>query len=286
MKKILFVFCLVSNISYADLPLYRGDFYYGTNNNAKGTKSNQVSDQFVEYSQLLQYKLISNHLKTKFKIQNYNKTHENNNFKFELSDDYQWESNWTFGINTYLQNYHGKTITRSTSKADNWGIKLFALKNIEITSSSSLYFQTAISQQNFNDLNRKDPLLDFAIGYYTENEKLEFGPEINFEFNKSSDKSNYNFNVTPGFYSKIKYLDNLNFNINAYYTWTTYQKVYLTIGKEKEQVGYLASSFQTNYKFHKNLTAILKYNYQLSHSNNNSNDYDIHMALVGLSFFY
>jgi hypothetical protein len=285
-KKILFLFLTFSPLIKADLPFYKGDLFYGINGNAKGSKSNQVSDSFWETSHLMQAKPNAHHLKAKLKIQNYNDVHENNNYKIELEDSYQLNPSWIIGLSSAWQNYHGNVVTRSTSKVDNWLVKLFANKNIEITSSSSLYFQLASAFQNFSDISRKDPLLDFAIGYYHENDKLEFGPEINFEFNKSNDKNNYNFNITPGFYSKWKYSDELNFNLNVYYTWTKYQKVYLSNSSDKENVGYLASSLQANQKLTKNITAIIKYNYQLSHSNNNSNDYDIHMGLVGMSFTY
>jgi len=287
MKKIIITVILAySSIASADLPFYKGDLFYGINNNAKGTKRNQVSDQFFETTQLLQLKPAAHHFKAKIKIQNYNKTHENNNYKLEFEDAYQLNPNWTLGINTFWQNYHGNVVTRSSSKSDNWLVKLFANRNIELTSSSSIYFQLATSLQNFKDLSRKDQLFDFAVGYYRESEKYEFGPEINFEFNNSDDKANYNFNITPGFYSKYKYSDELFFNLNVYYTWTHYQKVYLTNSTEKEQVGYVASSLQTNYRLTKNMHSVLKYNYQLSHSNNNDNDYAIHMGLLGLTYFY
>lgn len=287
MKKIFFTFLVIYSLNLlADIPLYRGDLFYGVNNNAKGTKNNQINDQFIETTQLLQRQKDAHFLKAKFKLQNYNDTHENNYYKFELEDNYQLNSNWKIGINTSWQNYHGNVVTRTSSKSDNWLIKVFANRNIELTSLSSLYFQWSTTFQKFNDLSRKDPLYDFAIGYYQEGDNYEFGPEINFEFNNSNDKTNYNFNITPGIYSKIKTNEKLFFNVNAYYTWTYYQKVYLTNSSKKEHVGYLASSIQANYNLNKNINFVSKYNYQLSHSNNNSNDYDIHMILIGLNYFY
>lgn len=285
-KSFIPIILLYSTSIMADLPFYKGDLFYGINHNAKGTKSNKISDQFWETSHSIQLKPNLNHFKAKFKLQNYNKVHENNNYKVELEDSYQLDSSWNLGISSSWQNYHGNVITRSTSKTDNWLIKFFALKNFELTSTSSIYYQISTTLQTFNNLSRKDPIFDFAIGHYRESDNLEFGPEINFEFNNSNDKTNYNFNITPGFYSKLKSSENIFFNLNAYYTWTYYQKVYLTNSTEKENVGYLASSLQLNYKLNKNLICITKYNYQLSHSNNNANDYDIHMGLVGLSYIY
>lgn len=267
---------------------YNSEYSLNHSDNVDSSHSRPIADYFSDLVGFIQKKDDQERIRLKLKFEKFHDIIANDNIYLNLNYQFTPNKKWQYLFELYNQSYRGNPITQIDNTSDNKGLKFSLTLNKELTDRYSMYYTFSGQFKNYQKQYRNDSMLDFATGFYSELlSNLSFGPEINIEYDYSTDPMNTNYNLTPGFYSNLILSDKWDWSLSSYYTRIQYvKKIVSDINITKENQAYWGSAFVSNYKLTKKINVALKYMYNHNFSNNPQSVYSTQVLSFNMGLIY
>lgn len=293
MKKLFlisFYICLFSQSAWSMKLTFKGDYIHNNTDNVDSTNV-PVKDQYNDYAATLQLKDDINKWKLKYKSEKYKTTKADNNNSIDLSYQYKPSKIREFSISAFQQKYTGTSLSTTDTASDNQGAKISTTLTHEVDKDKNTYLTAMGTYKKYTKLNRQDPLLDLTLGYDDNiSPTFEINPELNLEYNNSTDGYYKNINWGPSLTLTLTPNEKWEIFGSISYTSTNYSGRTITItppkGKSyttKENQEIVTTSIGTVYNLFDVLDLSAKYTNNRNSSNNNTNAYASKVTTFSIS---
>lgn len=281
---------LISQSANAMKLTFKADYIHNKTDNVDSTNI-PVKDQYNDLLATIQLKDDVNKWKFKFKDEKYNLTKADDNNSFDLSYQYKPDKSKEFSVAGFQQKYTGTSLSTSDTASDNQGARVSTTLTHEIDKDKNTYITAMGTLKKYTKLNRQDPIADVTLGYDNNvSSNFEVNPELNLEYNSSSDSYYKNVNWGPSLTLTFTPTDKWEIFGSISYSATNYSGRNVTItppkGKSyttKETQELVTTSIGTNYNLFDILDLTLKYTSNRNSSNNNTNAFASKVTTFNIS---